>query len=293
MMTLNNFGRHGIAAMQSARGDAARLRLKALSSSTPVENLNRQRASNSNISIPALRLTNGVSEEHSTLPTLHTSIVSYGGCRIKAQFENQSSKGHGSRVAERREDAGRYESARQALGELWQRIGEQPNIEGLQPSIAGEVLLRAGVLTGWIGSCNQIPEAQETAKNLISQALNIFESLSYGKKILEAQTELALCYWRESRYSEARFILKNVLARLKQDSELKAKAILRSAIVEYSAACYLSNTLSPHYQRNLREIDERADIDSHGEAAEILLAATLLAAGFHTHHRQWRRTRHG
>jgi tetratricopeptide (TPR) repeat protein len=142
------------------------------------------------------------------------------------------------RLAKRREDAGRYESARQALGELWQRIGEQPNIEGLQPSIAGEVLLRAGVLTGWIGSCNQIPEAQETAKNLISQALNIFESLTYGKKILEAQTELALCYWRESRYSEARFILKNVLARLKQDSELKAKAILRSAIVEYSAACY-------------------------------------------------------
>ena len=124
------------------------------------------------------------------------------------------------------------------MGELWQRIGERPKLEGLEPSIAGEVLLRAGVLTGWIGSCNQIPEAQETARNLISEAITVFESLSYGKKILEAQNELALCYWRDGRYSEARLILKNLLSRLTQDSELKAKAILRSAIVEYSAACY-------------------------------------------------------
>jgi tetratricopeptide (TPR) repeat protein len=141
-------------------------------------------------------------------------------------------------LAKQYEEAGLYEAARQVMGELWQRVGGQPNITGLQPSIAGEVLLRAGVLTGWIGSCNQIPEAQETAKNLISEALTIFESLSYGKKILEAQNELALCYWREGRYSEARLILKNLLARLTVDSELKARAILRSAIVEYSAACY-------------------------------------------------------
>lgn len=141
-------------------------------------------------------------------------------------------------LAKQYEEAGQYEAARQVMSGLWQRIGEQPNTKGLEPSIAGEVLLRAGVLTGWIGSCNQIPEAQETAKNLISEALAVFEPLSYGKKILEAQNELALCYWREGHYSEARLILKNVLARLTIDSELKARAILRSAIVEYSAACY-------------------------------------------------------
>jgi tetratricopeptide (TPR) repeat protein len=136
------------------------------------------------------------------------------------------------------EDVGQYEAAREALGELWQRIGEHPNITGLEPSIAGEVLLRAGVLTGWIGSKQQITEAQEIAKNLISESIGIFESLSYGKKILEGQNELALCYWRECRYSEARLILKNVLARLTTASELKARAILRSAIVECSAGCY-------------------------------------------------------
>jgi tetratricopeptide (TPR) repeat protein len=135
-------------------------------------------------------------------------------------------------------EKGEYESARKALGELWQRVGERPVIEGLEKSTAGEVLLRAGVLTGWIGDKQQIEDAQETAKNLISESISIFESLSYGKKILEAQDELALCYWREGRYEDARIILKDVLARLTTDSELKARAVLRLATVERGAGQY-------------------------------------------------------
>lgn len=141
-------------------------------------------------------------------------------------------------LAKELEESGDYEVARKAMGELWQRIGEQPVIEGLEPSVAGEVLLRAGVLTGWIGSCNQIEDAQETAKNLISESISIFESLGYLKKMLEAQTELALCYWRTGEYGEARIILQSVLSKLTVDSELKAKAILRIAIVEWGAAKY-------------------------------------------------------
>src|SRR3977135_2110373 len=90
------------------------------------------------------------------------------------------------------EDKGEYEDAREVLGEFWKRIGGQPKVEGLQASTTAEVLMRAGVLTGIIGSKNQIAEAQETAKDLISQSLAIFSSLNYKKKIEEARTELAL-----------------------------------------------------------------------------------------------------
>jgi len=134
------------------------------------------------------------------------------------------------------EDKGEYEDAREALGELWSRIGERPQIEGLQSSIGAEVLLRAGVLTGAIGSKNQITDAQETAKNLISESLAIFKSLGFKKKIAEAQTELALCYWRTGEYNEARDVLTDTLKQLTSDSELKAKAVLRLAIVELDAA---------------------------------------------------------
>lgn len=141
-------------------------------------------------------------------------------------------------LARELENTGDYEAARQALSEFWQRIGEHPRLDKLEIVTQGEVLLLAGVLTGWIGSKNQMTGAQEAAKNLISESIALFESRSYTKKILEAQTELAYCYWREGALDEARVVLKEVLARLTINSELKAKAVLRSAIVEWSALRY-------------------------------------------------------
>lgn len=141
-------------------------------------------------------------------------------------------------LARELEDTGDYEAARQAMSEFWQRIGEYPRLDELGAVTKGEVLLRVGVLTGWIGSQNQITGAQEIAKNLISESAAVFETHSYLKKIAEAQTELACCYWREGALDEARVILKEVLARLTSNNELKAKAVLRSAIVEWSALCY-------------------------------------------------------
>ena len=141
-------------------------------------------------------------------------------------------------LAQEMEKTGDYEAARRVMGELWQRVGERPKLDGLEPCAAAEVLLCAGILTGWIGSCDEIEGAQESAKNLISESIAIFRSLSYPKKVLEAQTELAYCYWREGAYDEARIVLKDVLERLTTDNELKGKAVLRSAIVEWSALRY-------------------------------------------------------
>jgi tetratricopeptide (TPR) repeat protein len=100
--------------------------------------------------------------------------------------------------------------------------------------MAAEVLLRAGILTGLIGYKYKIGSAQETAKNLLSESISIFESLQDREKVLEAQIEIALCYWRAGDYDEARIILKELLPRLKSEDELRAKAVLRLAIVEHS-----------------------------------------------------------
>jgi transcriptional regulator with GAF, ATPase, and Fis domain len=140
------------------------------------------------------------------------------------------------RLAKELEEAGNYEAARNALGELWQRIGDRPKIEGLDKHIAAEVLLRAGSLTGWIGSSRQIEGAQETAKNLVSESMTLFETLGEVEKAAEAKTDLAYCYWREGALEESRAILRDVLGRLANtEDELKAIALLRSAIVELSA----------------------------------------------------------
>lgn len=106
-------------------------------------------------------------------------------------------------VARDFENRGEYIEARKVLGDHWNCIGEHPKVEGLQRSTAADVLLRAGVLTGWIGSKNRLTEAQEIAKDLISESRAIYEARHAKKKIAEAQTEIALCYWRTGEINEA------------------------------------------------------------------------------------------
>jgi tetratricopeptide (TPR) repeat protein len=139
-------------------------------------------------------------------------------------------------LAKEFENKGEYEEAREMLSGLWPRMDQRPRVKGLEPTIAAEVLLRVGVLIGWIGGSNQIPDAQEKAKDYISESLAIFESRKYQKKIAEAQTELALCYLRIGEYNNASDVLKLALERLTTDSELRAKAILRSGIVKRHAS---------------------------------------------------------
>ncbi|HJU55834.1 MAG TPA: tetratricopeptide repeat protein, partial [Pyrinomonadaceae bacterium] len=139
-------------------------------------------------------------------------------------------------LAKELEDAGNYEAARAAMGELWQRIGDHPRLNGLDQYTVAKVLLRAGSLTGWIGSANQIEGAQEKAKNLISESVAIFEQLQETEKVAEAYIDLAICYWREGAFDEARVTLQEVLNRLAdKDNEQKGRALLNSAIVEISA----------------------------------------------------------
>lgn len=139
-------------------------------------------------------------------------------------------------LAAKLEDEGDYEAAREAMGELWHRVGERPLLERLDEETKGRVLLRAGVLTGWIGSAKQISGAQETAKNLISESVAIFEALQENSRAAEAQIDLAYCYWREGAFDEGRVMLREALSRLtNSDIELKAMALLRSAIIEEAA----------------------------------------------------------
>ena len=132
------------------------------------------------------------------------------------------------------ENRGEYEEARKALGDYWPRIGEAPKLAGLEESTVAELLLRAGVLTGIIGASRQIPDAQEIAKDLITQSQSIFESHQAIKKIAEARTELGYCYWRTHELNEARDCFREAISLLTNFGELKAKAILRLSVVEHS-----------------------------------------------------------
>lgn len=140
------------------------------------------------------------------------------------------------RFAQELEEVGSYEAARQALSPLWERVGQRPQLEGLERVTAAEVLLRVGALSGWIGSARQIEGAQEWAKDLISESATLFESLNELEKVAETRIELALCYWREGAYDEARVTLRDALARLENSGEEpKLRAVLNLAVIEGAA----------------------------------------------------------
>jgi tetratricopeptide (TPR) repeat protein len=121
---------------------------------------------------------------------------------------------------------------------LWGGVGERPELEGLHPSVAAEVLLRVGILTGWIGSKSQIKGAQETAKNLITESITYFESVSDHKKVAAARVEIAFCYWRDGELNEARIMLREALRKLTIEGTTKARALLKLVTIENSAARY-------------------------------------------------------
>jgi len=136
-------------------------------------------------------------------------------------------------LAKQFEKTGNYDAACGAMHDLWPGFGSHPKLDTLDRRTSGEVLLRVGVLTGWIGSIRLIKGSQKMAENLISESIAIFESLSEVKKIAEAQIEIGYCYVREGELDAARGLYMEALARLDdRDGDLKALALLRSAIVE-------------------------------------------------------------
>src|SRR5713226_6824635 len=142
-------------------------------------------------------------------------------------------------LAKQLEKAGEYEAACEALGEFWPERDRPPRLEGLDQATTAEVLLRVGALAGWLGSAHQAAGSQETAKNLITRSVDIFEELGQAERVAEARGDLALCYWREGAFDEARIVLRQVIDELRDSaSEIRAIALIRNAMVEKTAARY-------------------------------------------------------
>ena len=135
-------------------------------------------------------------------------------------------------------DRGDYDGARDVMSPLWTGIGSRPQTEGLHSSIVPEVLLCAGILTGWLGNRNEIAEADDYARDLISESITLYEQAGDSKKVAEARTELAYCYWRAGANDEARILFSTALDRLTTEGNTRANALLGLSVVEWSAARY-------------------------------------------------------
>ncbi len=133
-------------------------------------------------------------------------------------------------------DRSEYDAAREVMAPLWSGIGHRPKTEGLHDTVVPEVLLCAGILTGWLGSRNEIEDADDYARDLITESITLYEALGDSKKVAEARTELAVCYWRAGANDEARIWFTTALERLKTEGNTRANALLGLSVVEWTAS---------------------------------------------------------
>jgi tetratricopeptide (TPR) repeat protein len=131
-------------------------------------------------------------------------------------------------------DQADVDGALKVMRPLWTYMGGRPTTEGLDPAVAAEVFLTAGILTGWVGSREEHQEAQEEAKNLITESITYFETVGDTEQLGAARSDMAYCYWRAGQLNEARIMLRESLAQLSSQGEARARALLKLATIESS-----------------------------------------------------------
>lgn len=185
------------------------------------------------------------------------------------------------RVAADLTHVGQYEAAREALGELWPGIGKRPDVKGLPPVVAAEVLLQSGTLARRLGNARNVSGAQEWAKDLLTEAVRKFQSQGKYQKASEAQCELGTCYWWLGAHAEARVIMKEALKPLTAaDMELKAKIHIRRTLVEiwgnrYYDALNILKEAEPVFESASDQLKGRW----HGQKALVLRRLATAEGG--------------
>jgi tetratricopeptide (TPR) repeat protein len=128
-----------------------------------------------------------------------------------------------------------YDAAREAMFPIWDgTIGSRPNIKGLHETVVAQVLLTTGILTGWLGSRSEIKKADDYARDLITESITLYESLQDTRKVAEARTELAYCYWRAGDNDSASILCNEALERLTHGGNARANALICLSFVEWA-----------------------------------------------------------
>jgi tetratricopeptide (TPR) repeat protein len=158
------------------------------------------------------------------------------------------------------------------MGSLWRQVGHRPDIKDLHASVAAEVQITAGILTGWIGSKEGIQDSQEIAKNLISEGITFYESVGDITKVAAARAEIAYCYFREGGLDEARIMLLEAIQKLTTPGNTRARALLKLTTVEWSAARYGAalEILTENRQLFQKVTNPRIKANYHNELAVVL-----------------------
>ncbi len=106
------------------------------------------------------------------------------------------------------------------LSPIWKSIDEPPDIEGLEPRLACEILLVCGGVISYYGQMQQKKSFQETASDLLTRAQVIAEEIGERDIIAESERQIGLAYFRLGQYENAIAYFNTLINRFNEAEQL-------------------------------------------------------------------------
>ncbi|HLM61872.1 MAG TPA: tetratricopeptide repeat protein [Pyrinomonadaceae bacterium] len=180
------------------------------------------------------------------------------------------------------------DKAMDVLRPVWGDINKPPAADGYSPTVRGEILLRCGSLLSYYSHYKQF-EGQEMSRDWLTEAVRIFKEGEITDKAAEAETELAMTYWREGRYSEALIFLQEASSKVTNDlNAVNIKNIAYQLIVHFvvntaeslQAAAALIKEKDIYVELCL---DNRAKVHYYNNSALIMTRCDQMAEALKRH----------
>src|SRR5687767_7660350 len=174
-------------------------------------------------------------------------------------------------------------AAAELILEPWYRERNWPDVSSMTIHAAADLLFTLGSLIGCVRGSRQEPNGQKRAEAFLNGSIALFSHVGSKTRSVEAQAELARCYYRQGLFDLARETFSAALSELPSDQvELKSLCLVFLGAVERD---------SGRLQDSLATLREAKSLQTPGRLGtgrcELELATTLkelaLANGQQTH----------
>lgn len=116
---------------------------------------------------------------------------------------------------------------------VWENIDEDPSFEDYEDVERAQFFRYCGYFLSHYGQARNIPFYQERGKNLLTKAIDLFYSLDFPERALEAEIVLGLCYFYEGAIAESETIFEDILSKFGGNhlNPLYLRTLLNSTMV--------------------------------------------------------------
>ena len=124
-------------------------------------------------------------------------------------------------------------AAAELILQPWYGERNWPDISSMTTHAAADLLFTLGALIGCVSGTRQVPSGQKRAEALLNGSIALFSHVGSKSRSVEAQAELARCYYRQGLFDLARETFFAALSELPDDQvELKSLCLVFLGAVE-------------------------------------------------------------